>query len=92
MILPESPRRAFDGGMNNAKYQKMTVIGDRTALRDLNDLGQRGLMVKTGQTEGHPLSLECASPGKTVGALADLMRLRLTRTARTCIRSNKFFI
>ncbi|MFO8027552.1 MAG: hypothetical protein R6U56_07800 [Opitutales bacterium] len=35
--------------MNNAKYQKMTEIGDRTALRVLNDLEERSLIVKTGQ-------------------------------------------
>jgi len=45
-------RGGFEGGMNNAKYQKMTEIGDRTALRDLNDLEERGLMVKTGQLKG----------------------------------------
>ncbi|MGJ8653066.1 MAG: DUF4172 domain-containing protein [Opitutaceae bacterium] len=45
-------RGGFEGGMNNAKYQKMTEIGDRTALRDLNDLEVRGLMVKTGQLKG----------------------------------------
>lgn len=42
-------RGGFQGGMNNAKYQKMTQIGDRTALRDLNDLAMRGLMAKVGQ-------------------------------------------
>jgi Fic family protein len=45
-------RGGFEGGMNNAKYQKMTEIGDRTALRDLNDLEERGLMIKTGQLKG----------------------------------------
>jgi Fic family protein len=45
-------RGGFDGGMNNTKYQKMTGIGDRTALRDLNELQERGLMVKTGQLKG----------------------------------------
>jgi len=42
----------FEGGMNNAKYQKMTGIGDRTALRDLNELDRCGLMVKLGQLKG----------------------------------------
>jgi len=45
-------RGGFDGGMSNTKYQKMTGIGDRSALRDLNDLQTRGLMVKTGQLKG----------------------------------------
>jgi len=45
-------RGGFEGGMNNTKYQKMTGIGDRTALRDLNDLDQRGLMTKVGQLKG----------------------------------------
>lgn len=45
-------RGGFKGGMSNTKYQKMTGIGDRTALRDLDDLQQRGLMVKTGQLKG----------------------------------------
>lgn len=45
-------RGGFEGGMNNAKYQKITEIGDRTALRDLNDLEARGLMIKTGQLKG----------------------------------------
>lgn len=45
-------RGGFEGGMNNAKYQKMTEIGDRTALRDLNHLEERGLMIKTGQLRG----------------------------------------
>jgi len=45
-------RDGFQGGMNNAKYQKMTGIGDRTALRDLQDLHQRGFMVKTGERKG----------------------------------------
>ena len=38
--------------MNNTKYQKMTNIGDRTALRDLNELDSRGLIVKTGKLKG----------------------------------------
>ncbi len=42
-------RGGFEGGMNNAKYQKMTDIGDRTALRDLGELEGRGLMVRVGQ-------------------------------------------
>ena len=42
----------FDGGMSNTKYQKMTGIGDRTALRDLAELQELGLMVKTGQLKG----------------------------------------
>lgn len=45
-------RGGFEGGMNNTKYQKMTGIGDRTALRDLADLQERGLMVKSGQLKG----------------------------------------
>lgn len=45
-------RGGFEGGMNNAKYQKMTDIGDRTALRDLNDLEARRLMVKVGKLKG----------------------------------------
>ena len=42
----------FDGGMSNTKYQKMTGIGDRTALRDLAELQEQSLMVKTGQLKG----------------------------------------
>ena len=45
-------RGGFEGGMNNAKYQKMTGIGDRTALRDLNDLEARSLMIKSGKLKG----------------------------------------
>lgn len=45
-------RGGFKGGMNNAKYQKMTDIGDRTALRDLGELHEHGLMVKVGQLKG----------------------------------------
>jgi len=45
-------RGGFKGGMNNAKYQKMTGIGDRTALRDLNELAACGLMVKVGKLKG----------------------------------------
>jgi len=42
----------FIGGMSNSNYQKMTGIGDRTALRDLAELQEQGLMVKTGQLKG----------------------------------------
>ncbi|MCF6314075.1 MAG: hypothetical protein L3J39_16630, partial [Verrucomicrobiales bacterium] len=45
-------RGGFKGGMNNTKYQKMTGIGDRTALRDLTDLQEQSLMVKVGQLKG----------------------------------------
>jgi Fic family protein len=45
-------RGGFKGGMNNAKYQKMTSIGDRTALRDLSELEERGMMVKVGKLKG----------------------------------------
>jgi Fic family protein len=45
-------RGGFEGGMNNAKYQKMTDIGDRTALRDLHNLEERKLMVKVGKLKG----------------------------------------
>jgi len=45
-------RGGFEGGMNNAKYQKMTGIGDRTALRDLNELDSCGLMIKFGKLKG----------------------------------------
>lgn len=45
-------RGGFEGGMNNYKYQKMTGMGGRTALRDLAELQKRGLMVKTGQLKG----------------------------------------
>jgi len=51
-IIDYELRGRFEGGMNNTKYQKMTGIGDRTALRDLNELQERGLMVKTGQLKG----------------------------------------
>lgn len=42
-------RGGFAGGMSNAKYQKMAGIGDRTALRDLGELHEKGLMLKVGQ-------------------------------------------
>lgn len=45
-------RGGFGGGMSNTKYQKMTGIGDRTALRDLSELHERCLMVKIGQLKG----------------------------------------
>lgn len=38
--------------MNNMKYQKMTEVSDRTALRDLGELEDRELMVKIGQLKG----------------------------------------
>ena len=34
------------------KLSYMTGIGDRTALRDLNDLEQRGFMIKVGKLKG----------------------------------------
>jgi Fic family protein len=45
-------RGGFKGGINNAKYQKMISIGDRTALRDLNELEARALLVKVGKLKG----------------------------------------
>lgn len=45
-------RGGFEGGMNNTKYQKITNIADRTALRDLSELQELGLLVKTGQLKG----------------------------------------
>lgn len=45
-------RGGFQGGMTNGKYQKMTKISERTALRDLGELEARGLIVKTGQLKG----------------------------------------
>lgn len=45
-------RGGFEGGMNNTKYQKMTDFGDRTALRDLSELHERGLMIKVVQLKG----------------------------------------
>lgn len=45
-------RGGFAGGMSNLKYQKMTGITDRTALRDLNELAERGLLLKTGELKG----------------------------------------
>ena len=45
-------RGGFAGGMNNAKYQKMTGIGDRTALRDLSELEARALVIKAGKLKG----------------------------------------
>lgn len=45
-------RGGFEGGMSNAKYQKMAKIGDRTALRDLDGLLERGLMIKEGKLKG----------------------------------------
>jgi len=45
-------RGGFEGGMNNTKYQKMAETSDRTALRDLNDLESRGLIIKTGKLKG----------------------------------------
>ena len=55
-------RGGFEGGMNNIKYQKMTGIGDRTALRDLGELHKRGLMVKTGQLKGTRYHLNIPQP------------------------------
>jgi Fic family protein len=51
--------------MNNTKYQTIAGIGDRTALRDLNDLEECGLMIKRGKLKGTryylkvPYILEC---------------------------------
>lgn len=54
-------RGGFEGGMNNDKYQKMTEIGDRTALRDLNDLEERGLTERVGHLVGQCLNAELHS-------------------------------
>jgi Fic family protein len=51
-LIDDELRNGFDGGMNNTKYQKITGIGDRTALRDLAQLQEPGLMIKTGQLKG----------------------------------------
>jgi len=45
-------RGGFKGGMTNAKYQKMTGIAERTALRDLSELEAKKLMIRTGQLKG----------------------------------------
>jgi len=45
-------RGGFEGGMSNINYQKMTGVTDRTALRDLNELAERELMLKTGKLKG----------------------------------------
>lgn len=45
-------RSGFEGGLNNAKYQKMTDVGDRTALRDLKELSDAGFLLKTGKLKG----------------------------------------
>lgn len=45
-------RGGFEGGMSNIKYQKMTGIGDRTALRDLNELCTLEFVTKEGQLKG----------------------------------------
>lgn len=42
-------RGGFEGGMSNAKYQKMTGVAERTALRDLGELHALGLLFKTGR-------------------------------------------
>jgi Fic family protein len=58
-------RGGFERGMNNTKYQTIAGIGDRTALRDLNDLEECGLMIKRGKLKGTryylkvPYILEC---------------------------------
>ena len=58
-------RGGFEGGMNNMKYQKMTGVSDRTALRDLGELEDRELMVRTGRLKGTryylnvPYLIEC---------------------------------
>ena len=49
----------------------MTEVGDRTALRDLNDLEQRRLMVKTGQLKGTRYHLNVPH---LIEALTDLKR------------------
>ena len=51
-LIDDELRGGFEGGMNNTKYQKMSAIGDRTALHDLNDLELRGVMVKQGRLKG----------------------------------------
>ena len=38
----------FKGGLTNSKYQKITKISDRTALRDLEDLVKLNLLTKEG--------------------------------------------
>jgi Fic family protein len=60
-VIDYELRGGFDGGMSNAKYQKMTGVGDRTALRDLTELQNKGLMVKTGQLKGtrYYLNIPC---------------------------------
>ena len=39
----------FKGGLTNSKYQKMTKVSDRTALRDLESIVNLGLLVKEGE-------------------------------------------
>jgi Fic family protein len=38
--------------MSNANYKKMAKVESRTALRDLNDLLEMGVLVKTGKLKG----------------------------------------
>lgn len=42
----------FAGGLSNANYQSITQTSDRTALRDLKDLVERGFLTKTGVRKG----------------------------------------
>ncbi|MFO8026688.1 MAG: hypothetical protein R6U56_03385 [Opitutales bacterium] len=52
ILIDYELRGDFQGGMSNTKYQKMTGVGDRTALRDLSELHEHNLMGKTGQFKG----------------------------------------
>lgn len=51
-MIDSELRDRFKGGMSNTKYRKIARIGDRTALRDLKELQNLGLLVKTGQLKG----------------------------------------
>lgn len=52
ILIDYELRGDFQGGMSNTKYQKMTGVGDRTALRDVSELHEHNLMVKIGQLKG----------------------------------------
>lgn len=51
---------SFKGGLTNPKYQKMTKVSDRTALRDLEAIVALKLLVKKGKKKATRYYLELA--------------------------------
>jgi Fic family protein len=51
-MIDDALRDSFMRDMSNSQYKRMNGIGDRTALRDLGELCELGLIEKSGQLKG----------------------------------------